>query len=119
MARFFAIVARAHALTIDPVRAAELEVDWWREHRILQRERTDDDETALVGALARVYGYLYDQPELNVRDAARRRARAMRISDAWIGDGCDLADPRIAAERAELVAGYTSLRKVIGARGPT
>ena len=114
MARFFALVARAHQLPLEPRRAAELEVAWWREHRILQRERTDDDETALVDALTRVYAYVYDRPEQELREAARHRALAMRISDAWVADGCDPADPRVAAERAELVISYTSLRRAVG-----
>lgn len=114
MARFFALVARAHQLPLEPRRAAELEVAWWREHRILQRERTDDDETALVDALTRVYAYVYDRPEQELQEAARHRALAMRISDAWVAAGCDPADPRVAAERAELVTSYTSLRRAVG-----
>jgi hypothetical protein len=109
MQRFYALVTRAHALPIDPVEAARLEVDWWHEHRVLQRERTEDDESALVGALARLYAYVYNRAEDSVRDAARHRALAMRISDAWVADGCDPDDPRVNAERAELVASYASL----------
>lgn len=116
MARFFALVARAHRLPIDPVRAAELEVDWWREHRILQRERTDDDESALVAALTTVYAYVYGRPEAELQEAARHRALAMRISDDWVAGGCDRDDPRVAAERAELVTGYTLLRRTVGSR---
>ena len=83
-------------------------------HRILQRERNDDDETALADALTRVYAYVYDRPEQELQEAARHRALAMRISDAWVADGCDPADPRVAAERAELVTSYTSLRRAVG-----
>jgi hypothetical protein len=75
-------VARVHRLRIDPVEAARLEVIWWHEHRVLQRERTDADETALVSALAELYAYVYDRPAPLLQDAARDRAHAMRISDA-------------------------------------
>ncbi len=117
MARFYALVGRVHGLGLDPVEAARREVDWWHEHRVLQRERTDDDETALVAALTRLYAYVYERPEDSVRPAARHRALAMRISDAWVADGCHLEDPRVREERAELVASYSALLDAVTAGG--
>jgi hypothetical protein len=118
MRRFYALVARDQGLAIDPVRAAELEVDWWREHRVLQRERTDDDETALVAALVRVYAYVYGAPEQAVEPAARARALAMRVSDAWVADGCRLDDDRIRMERRLLVESYTRLLDAVSPPPP-
>lgn len=109
MRRFYALLVRDHRLAIDPRRAAELEVDWWHEHRVLQRERTSDDETALVAALVRLYAYVYSVPAARLEPAARARALAMRISDVWVADGCDPADPRVRAERRLLVESYTRL----------
>ncbi|HEX2806966.1 MAG TPA: hypothetical protein VHN80_12435 [Kineosporiaceae bacterium] len=109
MARFYRLVADTHAPALDPVEAARLEVDWWHEHRILQRERTQDDETRLVAALARLYAYVYGCGTAEVFEAAYHRAVAMRISDAWVADGCDPADPRVRQERAELVRSYACL----------
>lgn len=109
MARFYALVRRVHALPIDPPQAAQLEVDWWHEHRVLQRERTEDDETTLVAALTRLYAYVYDRDQPVVRDAARHRALAMRICDAWVAGGCRPDDPRIRQVRGELVTSYSSL----------
>jgi len=109
MERFYVIVAAHHGLAIDPVQAARLEVDWWHEHRILQHERTQDDETRLVEALARLYAYVYGCGTAEVTEAAHHRAVAMRISDDWVADGCDPADPRVRQERAELVRSYASL----------
>ena len=109
MERFYVIVAAHHGLAIDPVQAARLEVDWWHEHRVLQRERTDDDATKLVDALTALYAYVYDRPGDVVRPAARDRAFAMRVSDAWVADGCDVADPRVREERALLVRSYVEL----------
>ena len=109
MRRFYALVAAVHQLPIDPVEAARLEVDWWHEHRVLQRERTDDDESRLVASLTALYAYVYERPASAMTPAARDRALAMRVSDAWVADGCDVTDPRVAEERALLVASYTSL----------
>ena len=116
MRRFYRLVARHHRLAIDPIEAARLEVDWWHEHRVLQREGTDDDETALVAALTESYAYVYDRPQEAVRSAARDRALAMRVSDAWVADGCDLLDARIREERALLVRSYGALLDAVGGR---
>ena len=116
MRRFYALVRAAHRLPIDPVRAARLEVDWWREHRVLQRERTGQDETALVEAVTALYAYVYDRPSAAVRPAAASRALAMRISDAWVADGCDPADARVTQERDLLVRSYTDLLAAVGPR---
>ena len=118
MRRFYALLALDQGLAIDPARAAELEVDWWREHRILQRERTDDDERALVEALVRVYAYVYGLPERGLEPAARARAQAMRLSDAWVADGCRPDDDRIRAERRLLVESYTRLLDAVSEAVP-
>jgi hypothetical protein len=113
MQRFYTLVTSAHHLSIDPTEAARLEVRWWHEHRQLQRERTDDDETGLVEALTALYAYVYQRPPEAVRPAARNRALAMRISDAWVADGCQLDDPRLLQERALLIDSYTELLTAI------
>lgn len=113
MQRFYQLVAAVHDLSIDPAVAARLEVDWWHEHRVLQRERTDHDETALVRALATLYAYVYQRPADDVGPAASKRALAMRVSDGWVADGCDLADPRVDQERSLLIDSYTELLAAI------
>jgi hypothetical protein len=115
MGRFYALVARDQRLDIDPARAAELEVSWWREHRILQRDRTDGDESALVAALVRLYAYVYGVPEGALDPAARPRALAVRVSDAWVADGCRPDDDRLHAERRLLVESYARLLDAVGA----
>jgi hypothetical protein len=109
MRRFYALVARTRRLAIDPDRAAVLEVAWWHEHRVLQRERTGDDERALVGALAELYAYVYARPVDDVTPAARDRALAMRMSDDWVARGCDPADPSLHEQRRTLVRSYVAL----------
>src|SRR3954454_20901689 len=44
MERFYRLVARKHGERFDVHQAARLEVEWWRIHRELQRERPEDDD---------------------------------------------------------------------------
>jgi hypothetical protein len=43
--------------TIDPSRAAELEVEWWRAHREAQYDGRSDSAEGLVAALTDLYAY--------------------------------------------------------------
>jgi hypothetical protein len=108
MRRFYALVARHGGLRLDPMRAAALEVAWWRLHR--QRQREDAaTEDQLTDALVELYSYVYAADADAVRPAAQHRVVAMRHSDDWVAAGTDLDDPLVDAERAELVASYTLL----------
>jgi hypothetical protein len=108
MEKFYRLVLSHSDLTFEPVRASELEVEWWRLHRAHQR---DDAATRaeLERALVDLYSHVYSAPRESMHDAARWRAEAMDLSDAWVAGGCDLADPRLAAERRALVASYSAL----------
>jgi hypothetical protein len=97
--------------------AARLEVEWWRIHRELQRERPQDDDGPLVDALAALYAFVYAVPADDVRRAAEERVRAMRLSDRWVGEGRDLASPLVAEERAALVRSYAALLAGVHGRG--
>jgi hypothetical protein len=122
MQRFYAMVARRYGETYDPVRAAELEVEWWRVHR--QHQRGDEsagvglregdgailpEERPLVQALCELYAYVYGVGIDDVRVAAEQRALAMRYSDEWVREGCRLESSLIPAERAALVRSYAGL----------
>lgn len=109
MERFYRLVARQHGESFDPRRASELEVEWWRVHREHQRENPGGSEEPLVAALATLYAYVYGASEADVRVAAEQRALAMRYSDQWVQEGCDLRSPLIAQERAALVRSYAGL----------
>jgi hypothetical protein len=113
MRRFYALVARTSRETFDVDEAARLEVEWWRVHRALQHEDRDTDPAALTDAFMNLYAHVYRVPPESVREAAAHRAEATRISDQWVADGCDPDSPAIAAERAELISGYTALRLAV------
>ena len=108
MRRFYELVLAHSDLDFDPVRASELEVEWWRAHRARQRDDAATREE-LERALVDLSSYVYSAPPESMHEAARWRAEAMDLSDAWVDAGCDLADPRLAAERRALVASYAAL----------
>jgi hypothetical protein len=113
MAQFYALVLATHREPFDAVRAAELEVEWWRAHRYLQREAPDGDLGPLVDALTALYAYVYGVPAEAMRPAAELRAQAMQTSDAWVAAGAAPDSPSIARERDELIRGYTLLRAAL------
>jgi hypothetical protein len=113
MRRFYALVNRHLDLDLDPVRAAELEVEWWRLHREHQHD-PDVSEAALVQSLVDLYSFVYDAPPETMRDAAAYRVEAMDHSDAWVANGCDPDDPLLAQERRALVASHSALRRAVG-----
>ena len=109
MRRFYALLRIAHGEPANPARAARLEVEWWRVHRAHQHGETDGDVSPLVTALSRLYAEVYGRPEAELRAAALHRARAMDVSDEWVGQGCDPASPLVREERALLVRSYAEL----------
>src|SRR5689334_10559840 len=88
MRAFYALVRRRHGEPRDIDQAARLEIEWWRAHR--ERDGT------LPDALAALYAHVYDVSPGAVRQAARERAAAMDVSDAWVEAGSDRDDPRVA-----------------------
>jgi hypothetical protein len=110
MRRFYALVRLSYGEPASPSQAATLEVDWWRVHRKVQystaaREAGDE----LVESVTRLYCYLYDEAEDEVRPAAVHRARAMDLSDQWVAEGCLPDSPLLALEHAALVRSHAAL----------
>jgi Family of unknown function (DUF5995) len=112
MRRFYALLRVTYGEPADPVGAARREVEWWAVHRAHQKGEQGDAEP-LVNALAALYAYVYGTDPVAVRLAAVERAAAMDISDRWVEEGCDLASPLLAQERAALVRSYAALLAAI------
>jgi len=108
MRRFYALLRLAHGEPADPARAAELEVEWWRVHRVHQRGE-DGDAQPLVEALSRLYAFTFGLDEAALRPAAEHRARAMDIVDQWVTDGRHMSSPLLPPMRAALVRSYAAL----------
>ena len=113
MERFYRLVSRRYHEPFDPGQAAMLEVEWWRIHREHQRTSASGEDRPLVDALSTLYAYVYAVPAPSVRLAAQQRALAMRCSDRWVAQGCDLASPLISEERTALVRSYAALLAVV------
>lgn len=115
MARFYRRLSTSEGRPIDAVRAAELEVDWWRAHREAQHAGGSGSSPELVAALRDLNAFLYGTSPAAVEPAAALRAEAMGVSDDWVAAGCDPADPRLARARGLLVRSYGSLRAAVSA----
>jgi hypothetical protein len=112
MRRFYALVVKDLGSGIDPSRAADLEVEWWRVHREHQHDH-GVPERALVAALVDLYAYVYTAPPESMREAAVHRVEAMDLSDRWVTGGCRSDDPLLARERAALVASHSALLRAV------
>jgi hypothetical protein len=112
MRRFYVLVARDGHLGFDPGRAAKLEVEWWRVHRLHQREN-QEVECQLTKALVDLYSYVYDVAPDTVRPAAEHRVMAMQHSDDWVQAGCKADDPLLTSELAELQQSYAALLEAV------
>jgi hypothetical protein len=113
MRRFYGLVRASYGEPRDPAEAARLEVDWWRAHREGQRAASPggaaETSDELVDAVARLYAFLYREPESEIRPAAAHRAHAMTISDQWVAEGRRADSPLLAMEHAALVRSYAAL----------
>ena len=109
MTRFYRLLRASEDGAFDPVRAAALEVEWWRAHRADQHGAGPEAHGELVGALCDLYAHTYGAERDAVRPAAELRAEAMDVSDRWVRAGCDPDAPALAEERALLVRSYAAL----------
>lgn len=111
MERFYRLLEARSGARIGPQRAAELEVEWWRVHRSLQRDPAGEGSTEaeLVDALAQLYAHVYRIDASQVALAAQERASAMVLSDRWVAEGCPAGSPLLTAEAAALVRSYAAL----------
>ena len=83
MTRFYRLLRASEDAALDPVRAATLEVEWWRAHREHQHGAGPAARQALVAALRDLYAYTYGaDARPSSAAAAELRAEAMDVSDA-------------------------------------
>jgi hypothetical protein len=110
MHRLYALVRLRFGEPADPVRAASLEIAWWRAHRERQYA-PDPGETGdeLLESVTRLYSCLFGETEDAVRPAAVHRVQAMDLSDQWVREGCRPDSPLLPLERAALVRAYAAL----------
>lgn len=109
MCRFYALVAKRHRERFDVDEAARLEVEWWRVHRVRQREDRAAQADSLIDAIAALYAHVYGIERSAARPAAEQRTLAMDLSDRWVDESCLQASPLLAPERAALVRSYAAL----------
>jgi hypothetical protein len=108
MQRFYALVSATYGEPRDPAESARLEVEWWRVHRAGQGAAPGAHDE-LVDALGRLYAFVFEVAESDVRPAAVHRVRAMEASDQWVAQGSRPDSPLLALERAALVRSYAAL----------
>ena len=109
MTRFYQLLRKSTGDSFDPVKAARLEVEWWRVHREAQHAQGSGPSEALTAALRDLYAYAYSVDPAEVQGAAALRAEAMDVSDRWVESGCDPEDPQLSHERGLLVRSYAGL----------
>jgi hypothetical protein len=112
MRRFYGLVKRVHNESFDVEQAARLEVNWWVVHR---QYFAQADNQPLVEALVDLYAATFGLPRDRVREAAFRRAEAMRYSDRWVNESKASDSPLLAQVESELFKSYTALRAVVEA----
>src|ERR1700694_1800625 len=115
MRRFYALVKRVHHENFDVEQAARLEVNWWVAHRQVFGQA---DNKPLVEALVDLYAATFRVPRERVREAAFRRAGAMRYSDRWVNESKTSDSPLLAQVEVELFKSYTALRDLVAAGMP-
>lgn len=102
----FRILAAATHASIDPERAARLELEWW------QLRREGKSASGYAPAVAAATGYLYGLPAERVRTYAELRVQAMELRDSR---GAEITDADWLEITRLLIAAYTDLRVDVAA----
>jgi hypothetical protein len=76
--RYYRMARRWSGLDFEPRRAAELEVNYWIEHRRLSGK---PDKTAFIEAMTALHSHLFGLPVERVRESAEWRVRANNTVD--------------------------------------
>jgi hypothetical protein len=76
--RYYRMARRWSGLQFQPRRAAELEIDYWIEHRRLSGK---PDKTSFIEAMTALHSELFGLPAVRVRESAEWRVRANNTVD--------------------------------------
>jgi hypothetical protein len=80
--RFYRIARRWSGMQFQPRRAAELEIDYWIEHRYLIG---NPDKEPFIRAMTALHSHLFGLPLQSMRESAERRVEANNIVDQITG----------------------------------
>jgi hypothetical protein len=111
--RFYRIAKRWSAMPFEPRRAAELEIDYWIEHRRLVG---NPDKAAFVEAMTALHSHLFGLPLASVRESAERRVEANTIVDQITGKVSTDPEADWARLEQELRHCYRSIQRELDAR---
>jgi hypothetical protein len=80
--RFYRMARRWSGLAIEPRRAAELEIGYWREHRRLVG---NPNKESFIQAMTALHSHLFGLPAERMRESAEWRVRANNTVDGITG----------------------------------
>jgi len=106
--RYYRMARRWSGLTFDPRRAAELEVNYWIEHRRLSGQ---PDKTAFIDAMTALHSHLFGLPVERVRESAEWRVRANNTVDLITSGTSQEAEADWAKLEDELRQCYRSINR--------
>ena len=106
--RFYRMARRWSGLGIDPRRAAELEVQYWIEHR---RLIGNPDKSTFVEAMTALHAHLFRLPPERMRQSAEWRVRANNTVDRITGGTSTDPEADWQQLEAELRACYESIQR--------
>ena len=114
MRRLFQFLKQMYAFQFDVAAVAHQEVNWWVVHRRLFAQ---ENNQALIDALAEALSAFLGKPAQVFRDAAVLRARGILYSDQWVRSGMEASSPLLPLEEEALCSGYSRLRDTLLADG--
>lgn len=106
--RFYRMARRWSGLKISPRRAAELEVDYWIEHRRLVG---NPDKEPFIQAMTALHAHLFDMPEERMRESAEWRVKANNTVDRITGKLSTDVEAEWKQLERELVECYRSIQR--------
>ncbi len=112
--RFYRMARRWSGMGFEPRRAAELEIDYWIEHRRLVGVA---DKTSFVDAMTALHSHLFGLPLERVRESAEWRVRANNTVDLITGGLSQDPEADWAKLEDELRQCYRSIQRELARPG--